>query len=48
MAMAILDGLPSQFESLITILNALEDDESLFTLKLVNSRLLRRAKEGDP
>lgn len=46
-AIAILNGLPSEYESLITTLDALEDDKNLFTLELIKSRLLQEEKRKE-
>ena len=41
MAMAVLNGLPARFESLIVALDALGNEEKMFTLEFVKSRLLQ-------
>ena len=38
MAMALLNGLPDRFDSLISALDALADDQELFTFEFVKSR----------
>lgn len=47
MAMAILNGLPEQYENIITALDALGDDIKTFTLDLVKSRLLQEEQRRD-
>lgn len=37
MTMAILNGLPSQYKILVTTLDAIEDGEDLFSMKIVKS-----------
>lgn len=47
MAMAVLNGLPEQFEGLIVALDALGNEEKTFTLDFVNSRLLQEEQRAD-
>ena len=41
LAMAVLNGLPRNFESLIVALDALGNDDKAFTFEFVKSRLLQ-------
>lgn len=41
MAMAVLNGLPDRFQSIITALDAIGDDDDSFTFDKVRSRLLQ-------
>ena len=45
-AMAALNGLPSSYESLIIALDALGNDEKVFTFDLVKSRLLQEEQRA--
>lgn len=45
--MAFLNGLPSQYESLIKTLDVLEGDGNLFTLKLIKRRLLQKEQRKE-
>eukprot|EP00171_Calliarthron_tuberculosum_P002750 IDg2750t1 len=44
MAMAVLNGLPRRFETIITALDAIGDDDASFTFEKVRSRLLQEEK----
>ncbi len=44
MAMAVLNGLPKRFETIITALDAIGDDDPSFTFDKVRSRLLQEEK----
>ncbi len=41
LAMAVLNGLPERFDSLICAFDVLENESDTFTLEFVKSRLLR-------
>lgn len=45
--MAILNGFPAKYESLITMLNAFEGDENLFTLDLITSHQLQEKRRKE-
>lgn len=47
MARAILNGLPSQYESPFTTLDALEDDKGLFALELAKSRVSHEEQRNE-
>ena len=47
MAMAVLNGLPSRFESLIVALDALGNEEKTFGLDYVKSRLLQEEQRSN-
>eukprot|EP00171_Calliarthron_tuberculosum_P023586 IDg23586t1 len=44
LAMAVLNGLPASYETIITALDAIGDDDDSFTLDKVRSRLLQEEK----
>ena len=44
MAMAVLNGLPARFETIITALDAIGDEDESFTFSKVRSRLLQEEK----
>lgn len=44
LAMAVLNGLPSQYQPIITALDAIGDDDESFTFSKVRSRLLQEEK----
>ena len=44
MAMAMLNGLPPQYGTIITTLDAIGDDDASFTFEKVRSRLLQDEK----
>ncbi len=46
-AMAVLNGLPPRFETRITALGAIGDDDPSFTFGKVRSRLLREERPSD-
>ena len=46
MAMAVLNGLPTRFESLIVALDALGNEDKMFTLEFVKSRLLQEEQRA--
>lgn len=47
MAMAMLNGLPARFESLIVALDALGSEDKMFSLDFVKSRLLQEEQRAD-
>ncbi len=44
MDMVVLNGLPSRFETIITALDAIGDDDPSFTFDKVRSRLYRKRR----
>ena len=46
MAMAVLNGLPSRFDGLIVALDALGNEDKIFTLDFVKSRLLQEEQRA--
>ncbi len=46
MAMAVLNGLPPRFETIITALDAIGDDDASFTFDKVRSRLLQEERRS--
>ncbi len=44
MAMAILNGLPKRYQTIITALDPIGDDDPYFTFDKVRSRLLQEEK----
>ncbi len=44
--MAVLNGLPKRFETIITALDAIGDDDPSFTFDKVRSRLLQEEKRS--
>ena len=46
MAMAVLNGLPPRFDSLIVALDALGNEDKIFTLEFVKSRLLQEEQRA--
>ncbi|CDF40427.1 unnamed protein product [Chondrus crispus] len=47
MAMAVLNGLPARFEALIVALDALGNEEKIFSLDFVKSRLLQEEQRAN-
>ena len=47
MAMAVLNGLPPRFDSLIVALDALGNEDKIFSLDFVKSRLLQEEQRAD-
>ena len=47
MAMAVLNGLPARFESLIVALDALGSEDKMFSLDFVKSRLLQEEQRAE-
>eukprot|EP00171_Calliarthron_tuberculosum_P023184 IDg23184t1 len=47
MAMALLNGLPDRFDSLISALDALGNEDKIFTFEFVKSRLLQEEQRAD-
>ena len=47
MAMAVLNGLPTRFEALIVALDALGNEEKIFSLDFVKSRLLQEEQRAN-
>ncbi len=46
MAMAVLNGLPPRFETIITAHDAIGDDDASFTFDKVRSRLLQEERRS--
>ena len=46
-AMAVLNGLPARFESLIVALDALGNEDEMFSLDFVKSRLLQEEQRAE-
>ncbi len=44
--MAVLNGLPPRFETIITALDAIGDDDASFTFDKVRSRLLQEERRS--
>jgi hypothetical protein len=47
MAMALLNGLPDRFDGLISALDALGNEDKIFTFEFVKSRLLQEEQRAD-
>ncbi len=46
-AMTVLTGLPSRFDNLISALDALGEDQNIFTLDFIKGRLLQEEQRTD-